>query len=348
MKIKKINIDFNKIRQDKKKMYGLIAICAVILLFIIFLLTIFFTHTSNKEEVEFFIRPKDNYSIVKSNLIKEKVIKSHSFTFNVVSKILSYKSCVKEGRYVIKPHTSILRMIYRLRNGNQTPVKIVITNARSVDDLAKEVTKNLMMSKEDFINEVNKQGYTYPTELFFSIVPDTYQAYWTITPKKLLNKLKEASDKFWQDKQETLQKSGYTKKEIIVLASIVNEETNKNDEKSRIAGVYVNRLKRGMPLQADPTIKFAVGDFSIKRILHEHLTIVSPFNTYLNTGLPPAPICLPSVQSLKKTLNYERHNYIYFCAKEDFSGYHNFASNDRDHVNNANRYRRALNQRGIL
>ena len=103
-----------------------------------------------------------------------------------------------------------------------------------------------------------------------------------------------------------------------------------------------------MPLQADPTIKFAVGDFSIKRILHEHLTIVSPFNTYLNTGLPPAPICLPSVQSLKKTLNYERHNYIYFCAKEDFSGYHNFASNDRDHVNNANRYRRALNQRGIL
>jgi UPF0755 protein len=347
MKIKGVNIDLEYFKNHKRLSYSLMILLVVAIFFLIFLSILFFSRTKNNKEVEIFIYPTYNYEQVKGELVNKGVIKSGNFAFKTASKILSYSKCIKQGRYVVKKGTSVLKLVYRLRSGKQTPIKVVINSARTLNDLAKEVTKNLMMSENDFINEVNKQHFTYPTEVFYQIIPDTYEVYWTIKPKKLLDKLFSASSLWWKDKENDIKKSGLTKKEIIILASIVNEETNKSDEKSRIAGVYVNRVRKGMFLQADPTVKFAIGDFTIKRILHEHLTFDSPFNTYLHQGLPPAPICLPTLSSLKASLHYERHNFIYFCAKEDFSGYHNFASNDREHINNANRYRRELNKKGI-
>lgn len=335
------------LKENKKIRIVFILICGLILLLIIIFAVLFTKTTINTTEKEVFIYPADDFKQVQKQLIDKNIVPKSSSMFALQSRMFSYTKHIKPGRYVIKPHSSIFTMIRRLRSGNQTPVKLVINSGRTIEDFLPRVTKHLMMTDDDLLNEINKRYPQYPTQIYKDIIPDTYEVFWTISAEKLLDKLKSEADKFWKTNDRLLKQSGYNRLEIVTLASIVNEETNKDDEKSKIAGVYVNRLKASMPLQADPTVKFAVGDFSIKRITHEHLQTPSPFNTYLQTGLPPAPICLPAKQTLEQTLKYERHSYIYFCAKEDFSGYHNFATNSRDHINNANRYRRVLNERGI-
>ncbi|MDD2488473.1 MAG: endolytic transglycosylase MltG, partial [Bacteroidales bacterium] len=155
-------------------------------------------------------------------------------------------------------------------------------------------------------------------------------------------------DRFWRKREDKLKAIGYNKLEVLTIASIVEEETNMNDEKPIVAAVYINRLKKGMPLQADPTIKFALGDFTIKRIVGKMLGVESPYNTYRNLGLPPAPICIPSIASIDAVLNYEKNDYLFFCAREDFSGYHNFTSDIKEHYANARKYQAALNELEIL
>jgi UPF0755 protein len=179
-------------------------------------------------------------------------------------------------------------------------------------------------------------------------IPNTYEFYWNTSAEKFVEKMAEEYKNFWnEDRKAKAEKMGLTQSEVSTLASIVEQETQKNDEKARIAGVYINRINIGMPLQADPTVVFAVGDFTIKRVLNSHLRIDSPYNTYLYAGLPPGPICIPSVSSIDGVLNYEKHNYLYFCAKEDFSGYSNFASTLSQHNVNAQKYHRALRKAGI-
>ena len=175
-------------------------------------------------------------------------------------------------------------------------------------------------------------------------IPNTYEMYWNSSADDFIRRMKKESDRFWKSRDAKLARTGLSRDEATTLASIVYEETKRKDEMPVVAGVYINRLKRGMPLQADPTVKFAVGDFSIKRVLYAHLDVDSPYNTYKYSGLPPGPICMPSIAAIDAVLDYADHDYLYFCAKDDLSGAHNFAKTLADHNRNAAAYARALNR----
>ena len=236
-------------------------------------------------------------------------------------------------------------MAKQLVRGLQTPVKLVIGKVRTQEELAEMMANQLMINSADINHAILKTENS--SNIFDNIVPNTYEVYWNIGAEQLLQRLKKESDKWWNSKAKQLERLGLSRHEVVVLASIVEEETNKNEEKPIIAGVYVNRLRRDMLLQADPTIKYAVGDFSIKRVMYKHLQTDSPYNTYMYKGLPPTAICLPEQSSLNAVLEYAEHNYVFFCAKDDFSGYHNFAETSEEHYANADKYRAALNREGI-
>ncbi|TKG96158.1 endolytic transglycosylase MltG [Puteibacter caeruleilacunae] len=273
--------------------------------------------------------------------------------FNWVADKKKYPDNIKPGYYTFKRGLNTNQLVNILRSGQQTPVKLTFNNVRFKEEFAEKVSKYIQPSKDDILKLLNDPGFAtkfgYKTNTISAMcIPNTYEVYWTITADELFNRLKKEHDRFWnkerKQKAETLK---MTPEEVTTLASIMQEETQKNDEKKRMAGVYINRLKRGIPLQADPTVKFAVGDFSIRRILNEHLDIDSPYNTYKYKGLPPGPINFPDISSIDAVLNYEKHSYLYFCAKEDFSGYHNFARTLREHNKNARKYHRALNKKKI-
>jgi UPF0755 protein len=239
-----------------------------------------------------------------------------------------------------------------LRSGNQTPINITFSYARKIDDLAEKITEKLKISSEDlktylYENLDNYKGFN-EIDIISIFLPDTYEVYWTISPRNLVDKMYSEYEKFWNSERlKKLEKINLNKKESIILASIVASETRMLDEADRIAGVYINRLNKNMRLQADPTLVFAANDFTIKRVLNKHKKIKSPYNTYIHKGLPPGPIRLTPKKYIDAVLNYEKHNYIFFCAKEDFSGYHSFATNLRDHNSNARKFQRALNERKI-
>jgi UPF0755 protein len=180
-------------------------------------------------------------------------------------------------------------------------------------------------------------------------IPNTYEMYWNTSAKLFCEKMQKEYKRYWNETRlKKASNIGYTPEEVIILASIVEEETQNNAEKSIIAGVYINRIKKGMPLQADPTVKFAVGDFTIKRVLDKHTSVDSRYNTYRYEGLPPGPICIPSITTVNAVLNYQHHDYLYFCAKTNFSGTHSFAKTLQQHNINANAYRKALNRNRIF
>mgnify|MGYP000734869408 CR=1 FL=1 len=184
--------------------------------------------------------------------------------------------------------------------------------------------------------------------LFSMFIPNTYEFYWTASPQEFVTRMKREYDRFWAaGRDEKRDRSGLSRLEVMTLASIVYEETRKVDEMPRIAGVYINRLRRGIPLQADPTVKYAMQDFGLRRILYKHLKYPSPYNTYVNKGLPPSPICMPSIDAIDAVLGYERHDYLFFCARPTFDGYHNFARTLREHNANARAYSAELNRRRI-
>ena len=273
--------------------------------------------------------------------------------FAPLMKYYKYDERVKPGNYAIRPGDSMRDICLRLLSGNQTPVRLVIPSVRTLDRLAGAVGKQLMtdsaaiatiLTDHHLIDSLGYTEETFPT-LF---LPNTYEVYWTMSPEQFIARMKKEHDTFWNtERKKKAQAQGLTPIEVTTLASIVDEETNKNDEKPLVAGLYLNRLKRGMLLQADPTVKFAHSKFDLRRILLAHLTIDSPYNTYKYAGLPPGPIRIPSIAAIESVLNPAKHSYIYMCAKEDFSGYHNFASTLGQHNANARRYQQALNQRGI-
>ena len=299
----------------------------------------------NNESVSLYIYPSENYEKVLEKLEKNGVIEKNERAFSVFSKVKKLENNIKSGHYVIEPNTSQVDLVRTLANGLQTPVKLVINKVRLKQDFAKKIANQLMLSENDILLAIDNRENSQ--NLFDNIVCNTYEVYWNISAEKLLERLEKEADKWWENQSNQLEKIGLSRHEVVVLASIVEEETNKNEEKPTIAGVYINRLKKDMLLQADPTVKYAVGDFTIKRVMYKHLQTESPYNTYLNKGLPPTAICLPEISSLKAVLNYQKHNYMFFCAKEDFSGYHNFATTPNEHYRNAERYKNALNKLGI-
>lgn len=266
----------------------------------------------------------------------------------------NYHSNIHTGRYAIRPKENVYHVFSRLYRGYQEPMNLTIGQVRTLDRLARSVGKQLMIDSAEIATLMHdslfqkQMGYTAPT-MATLFIPDTYQVYWDMSAKEFFERMQKEHKKFWN--QERLSKAtaiGMTPEEVSTLASIVEEETNNKEEKPLVAGLYINRLHKGMPLQADPTVKFALQDFGLRRITNEHLNVESPYNTYLNTGLPPGPIRIPSPAGMDAVLNYTKHNYIYMCAKEDFSGTHNFASNYADHIRNARKYWNALNKKKIF
>lgn len=257
---------------------------------------------------------------------------------------------VRPGRYLITPGMSYATLTNTLKSGRQSPVMVTFNNLRTMDRLAGAVSKRLEVDSLTLLQALRNDslitalGYT-PQTFLAMFIPNSYEFYWTTTPDDFLKRIKRESDNFWNEaRQAKLSRSGLSRIEAAILASIVYEETKRESEMARVAGVYINRLRVGMPLQADPTVKFALGDFAIKRVLNKHLEVNSPYNTYKRQGLPPGPICMPSVAALEAVIDFEENPYFYFCAKDDLSGAHNFAKTLTEHNKNARAYAQALNR----
>ena len=307
-----------------------------------------------EEIVYISVYPTDNAAIV-GNLITSKVaVDRVAFAgYEWLMKYYHYDERVKPGNYAIRPGDSVRDICLRLLSGNQTPVRLVVPSVRTLDRLAGAVGKQLLTDSADIMmvlsNTALIDSLGYSAASFPALfIPNTYEVYWTMTPAQFVARMVKENGRYWNATRQAKAKAqGLTPIEVITLASIVDEETNKDDEKPMVAGLYLNRLHRGMLLQADPTVKFALGQFELRRILYAHLQVDSPYNTYKYAGLPPGPIRIPSMAAIESVLNPAKHNYLYMCAKEDFSGYHNFATSLTQHNVNARRYQQALNQRGV-
>lgn len=305
-----------------------------------------------KNQTIVYIPSGSNYQDVRKILISDGIIVNIN-TFDWLAEKKDYVYQVKPGRYLIKSSYSNNDIINMLRAGQQYPVQLKFNNVRTKSQLAGKVAAQLEADSaaiDKLLNdeEIAKE-YNFNRENFLIMfLPNTYEFLWNTSAEQFIERMHKEYKKFWdKEKLNKAGKLGLTPIEVSILASIVDKETQKTSEMSRIAGVYLNRIKRNMPLQADPTVVYAVGDFSLRRVLKRHLEIESPYNTYKNLGLPPGPICMPSVTTIEKTLNAEKHNYLYFCAKEDFSGFHNFAETLSQHNNNAQKYQKALDKRKI-
>ena len=305
----------------------------------------------NQPDKMIIIEDNTDFKTLTNQLIEDTLL-NDIISFSFLSKLMKYSENVQEGNYKVKMNMSNYELISMLRSGNQTPINITFSYSRKINDLAQNISQKLKISEKELMDYIIKNGlsnYGFDSQNIIGMfLPDTYEVYWDITPKKLLDKRKEEYDKFWNSERiRKLKRVNLSKNEVITLASIVASETNKIDEADRIAGVYINRLRKKMLLQADPTLIFAANDFSIRRVLNKHKKIKSPYNTYMNKGLPPGPIRLSPKKYIDAVLNFEDHRYIYFCAKDDFSGYHEFAITLSEHNKNARKFQKALNKRKI-
>jgi len=274
-------------------------------------------------------------------------------SFVIVSRLRSSGRSVKPGSYLVEPGMSNYQLFNMLTSGRQSPVRVTFNNIRTLEELAGRVGGQIeadSASLSDFFaSEENylEDGFNRKTVISV-FIPDTYQLYWSTDARGFYKRMLREYESFWNDKRrEEAADLNLTPVEVSVLASIIDEEVAKEDEKSRIAGVYINRLRKGIPLQADPTVKFAVNDFTLRRVLNEHLRVDSPYNTYMYRGLPPGPVRCPSKSALEAVLKAEKHDYLYFVAKPDFSGYHHFSRTLAEHNRYATAYRRELNRRRI-
>ncbi|MFV0420088.1 MAG: endolytic transglycosylase MltG [Dysgonomonas sp.] len=299
-----------------------------------------------------YIDEKRDYNALLEELKDSARLESVS-NFDVLASALNYKDNIKAGRYAVNSNMDIYTLIKNLRSGHQTPVKLKFNNIRTKDNLAERIGEQLMFGEEKLLSQLDNPqkceelGFK-PETVIAMFIPNTYEVYWDVSANSFLERMKHEYNTFWTDKRKSEAKEiGLTSLEVSTLASIVEEECTYSTEYPIVAGLYLNRLHIGQPLQADPTVKFAVGDFGLRRILNKHLEVDSPYNTYLHQGLPPGPIRIPSIKGIDAVLNYTKHDYFYMCAKEDFSGYHNFATTHSEHQQNAAKYRMALNARKI-
>ncbi len=300
-----------------------------------------------KEDRVIFIKNGDNFKAVQK-LLHEGDIVQDLMSFSFLARLMDYDENIKAGRFVLRKNMTNLEAIRTLRSGFQEPVQVTFNNVRLISELAEKITRNLSITPTEFeaaliqFAGTNPYGFT-KDNVISMFIPNTYEVYYNVSSQGLVERMHEEYEKFWTDERKAKAKAvGLTQLEVSTLASIVQAETIRDDEAPVIASLYLNRLKVGMPLQADPTLVFASGDFSLKRVLNEHKEIDSPYNTYKNAGLPPGPINMPHIKSIDAVLNHANTNYIYMCAKEDFSGRHNFTHDYNQHMRNAVKYQRAL------
>lgn len=274
----------------------------------------------------------------------------NSGSFEWVAEMKKYKDQVKPGRYRIKNGMSNNEIINLLRSGMQEPVNLVFHNVRTPEELAGKVASYIEADSIDIIimyrdTEVRKKYGFSGDKMFTMFIPNTYEFYWNTSAEEFMERMGKEYKNFWNaERQGKAKELGLSQSEVTIIASIVEKESVKRDEYKTIAGVYLNRIRKGMKLQADPTVVYAIGDFTIKRVTHKDLEYDSPYNTYKYEGIPPGPICLPGTTAIDAVLNAEKHEYLFFCAREDFSGYHNFARTNAQHEQNAKKYRSALDR----
>jgi UPF0755 protein len=287
------------------------------------------------------------------DILEREELVTNIKTFSFIADKLEMWKRLKPGKFEINNGESALSIVRKLRNNQQTEVNLVINKIRKREDLAKLIGKQFSTDSAKAFHFLNSndslKGFSVDTNTMMTLViPNTYTFYWNTSIRKIIQKLSAEKDKFWT-KNDRLQKatsSGLTEQQVYALASIVEEETNKHDEKGTIASVYINRLNAGMPLGADPTVKFALKDFTIRRIYEKHLLVASPYNTYRNKGLPPGPICTPTPITIYKVLESPKTDYYYFVAKGDGSGSHQFSSTFAEHLKYAAEYHKKQNERG--
>lgn len=304
------------------------------------------------DEKYFYIPTGSRFQDVSNALVQQGIIINQT-TFDWVSEQKKYKLNVKPGRYLLENGMSNNELVNLLRSGNQEPVMVTFNNVRFKEELAGKVGKFIEADSTQIINLLNSNSfvskYGFNTTTFLTIfLPNTYEFWWNTSAEQFVERMTTEYKKFWTaERKQKAKILGLSQSEVSILASIVQKETNKTDEKPTVAGVYLNRLKKGMLLQADPTLVYANRDFEARRVLNSHKAIDSPYNTYKYKGLPPGPICLPSIESIDAVLNAKSHNYLYFCAKADNSGYHSFASTYSQHLQNAREFQRELNRRKV-
>jgi UPF0755 protein len=310
-------------------------------------------HLGEKNYRFFFVHTGDSFDDVLMNLKQDGILRDES-SFKWLAMQKGYPDKIRPGRYRITKGMSNNHLVNMLRGGLQEPVRLVISNARTLPELVGRIGAQLECDSLALMNLLQDEVFLKPFGLnrknalaFF--IPDSYDFYWNTTAKDFLSRIGSYYEKFWNaERKKSASVLNLSRGEVATLASIVQQESNYKPERPIIAGVYLNRLRKGMRLQADPTVVFAVGDFSIRRVLKEHLSYDSPYNTYLYAGLPPGPIALPARDAIDAVLKADKHNYLYFCAHADFSGKHAFAANLAEHDKNAAKFRKALNNRKIF
>ena len=329
-----------------------VALCVVVVLGLLYyyFLTDF---SKEKETVQYvYIDDDDTADSVYAKLLPTTT--EHSLSaLKCLARHWGYKDHVRTGRYAIEPGVSVVNTFRNLKNGHQEAEMVTIPESKTMERLAGALSRKLMLDSVMIANSLTDDDFCgrwgYDTATIACLfVPNTYEIYWNVSLDGLMERMQKEHDRFWNGERTAKATAiGLTPNEVSTMASIIDEETANNGEKPMIAGMYLNRLKEGMPLQADPTIKFAMKRFDLKRIYHDMLYYDSPYNTYRNAGLPPGPIKIASIKGIDAVLNRVEHNYLYMCAKEDFSGSHNFARTYQEHLKNAARYSKALNDRGI-
>ncbi len=303
-----------------------------------------------RAERDLYVGRKTDYAALSDSLMPSL---RHRTAFRLYAKRLNLEHTFKPGRYVLQHGMSVIDVVRMLKLERQTPVRVTINHVRTPAQLAGKLARQLDADSVALLRALTDKevaaGVGFDSLTLFSMfIPDTYEFYWTVSPEKFVQRMRREYDRFWTPERDSLRKrSGLSRLEVMTLASIVYEETRKTDEMPRIAGVYVNRLRKGIPLQADPTIKYAMQDFALRRILYRHLKYPSPYNTYINKGLPPSPICMPGISAIDAVLRFEKHDYLFFCARPTFDGYHNFARTLNEHNANARAYSAELNRRKI-
>ncbi len=346
-----------KAKKHKKRLFRKV-IFILFVIFTIILASLAYTYynkiykqnvTVNLKDEFIYIPTASTFEDVVHILQKENVLIDVA-SFEWLAELKKYNKNVKPGRYRIRKGMNNNELINLLRSGKQEPINLVIRGFRNYKYLAGYVGKKLEADSSEiaelFEDEMNAQKYGFTQETFITIViPNTYEFYWNTSAEEFIERMAKEFKKFWnEDRKNKSALIGLSQSEVAILASIIQCETNKINEMPDIAGVYINRLKKRMLLQADPTVIFAIGDFSIQRVTQQHLKYDSPYNTYLYPGLPPGPICIPYPHSIDAVLNFSKHNFLYFCARDDFSGYHVFASTLDEHLKNARKYQKKLNE----
>lgn len=341
----------------KRKLFvlGMVIFSVILTSFSFYFYQVFYgANVLQEEQAQVILIDGDDTFDSLRNQLYDRAIVDEIISFSFVAKALGYQDNVKPGVYLMEPDMTNMEAIRRLRAGDQIPVDITFNNVRFKEDLVEKITADTGIDGAEFLNLLNDNEYLstlgFNKETIMAMfIPNTYEVYWTISAKGLFDRMKKEFDKFWNaDRRAKAETLGLSPVEVSTLAAIVQDEKFVVSESPTIAGLYINRIKKNMLLQADPTVKFALGDFTIQRVLIADTRIDSPYNTYKYRGLPPGPINLPTIASLDAVLNYEKHDYIYMCAKEDFSGYHRFAKDLTQHNKNARLLHKALNERKIF